>query len=175
MRIDTDIAGAVTDASVSRADFVEAMSWAANGVNVVTTASAGQRFGLTVSAATSVTAEPPTLLACVHHESPTAQAVLDSRVMCVNVLAESQRAVAQIFAGVDQDRERRFESGGWSELRTGAPVLDGALACFDCQVVSTPRIGTHFVFIALVVATRVSDGAPLIYTRRDYARLDRNG
>ncbi len=173
MNFDPDSSGGA-EGYVTRAEFVEAMSWAANGVNVVTTVCGGERFGLTVSAATSVTAAPPTLLACVHHESPTAQAVLASRVMCLNVLEESQRSVAQVFAGSDRDRELRFQSGDWNTLRTGAPALDGAIACFDCQVVSTPRIGTHCVFIATVVATRVREGAPLLYTRRQYARLDQS-
>ena len=173
MNIDPEAGAASVPATVPREEFVEAMSWAANGVNVVTTRVGDNWYGLTVSAASSVTAEPPTVLACIQHESPTAEAILESRVMCVNVLAEPQLNVAKVFAGRDEDRERRFKAGGWSTLKTGAPTLVGALASFDCRVVSAPQVGTHFVFIGLVVATHVTEGAPLLYTRRDYARLAR--
>ena len=172
MKTNSEISIPRCSVTVSRDEFVEAMSFAANSVNVVTTISGGERHGLTVSAATSVTAEPPALLACVNQESPAAEAILESRVLCLNVLTQSQREVATVFAQRDVDRRKRFEVGQWSTLVTGAPALEEALSCFDCRVVSAQRIGTHYVFIAVVEATRIQPGEPLVYTRRRYARLD---
>ena len=65
---------------VDRSDFVDTMSRVANSVNVVTTSGSGGEVGVTVSAATSVTAEPPTLLVCIHEQSKAAAAILENGV-----------------------------------------------------------------------------------------------
>lgn len=59
----------------SRADYIDAMSRVANSVNVVTTNGVGGQIGVTVSAATSVSAEPPTLLVCIHELSKAIPAI----------------------------------------------------------------------------------------------------
>ena len=52
--------------------FVEAMSRSASSVWLVTTDGPAGRHGLTVSAVSSVSAEPPMLLACINRHSPVA-------------------------------------------------------------------------------------------------------
>ena len=56
-------------------DFVAAMGLAATGVSVVTTDGPAGRFGLTVSAVSSVSAEPPLVLVCINRKSPAMAAV----------------------------------------------------------------------------------------------------
>ena len=68
----------------------------------------------------------------------------------------------------------RFDGGTWYGLATGAPVLQGAMAAFDCRIAQVTDIGTHSVLFAAVVAIRhgsVQDG--LIYFGRGYHRLRR--
>lgn len=55
------------EAETTTANFIMAMAAAATGVSVTTTEGSAGRFGLTVSAISSVSAEPPMLLACVNH------------------------------------------------------------------------------------------------------------
>jgi len=156
---------------VDRRTFVDAMSRAANGVNVVTTEGLAGCDGVTVSSACSVTADPPSVLACIHHMSPAASAIEHNGVFCLNVLSARQRRVSEAFAGRIEGLEDRFSVAEWSTLCTGSPVLEGAAAAFDCKVDHMLTEGTHRIFIARVVAAVEGGAAPLVYARRAYGRI----
>src|ERR1700733_6632940 len=89
-----------------RQRFLHGMSHAACTVNVVTTDGAAGRHGVTVSAMVSVSADTPqpTLLVCIHHLSPVAEALLENGVFCVNVLGDDQVHISYHFAGLSPDR-----------------------------------------------------------------------
>lgn len=72
-----------------RQSFVEAMSRTTAAVTIVTTDGIAGRFGQTVSAATSVTADPPVLLVCLFTRTPVAEAVYANGCFAVNVLSPS--------------------------------------------------------------------------------------
>ena len=64
---------------------------------------------------------------------------------------------------------QRFEYGNWTELKTGAPVLDDALVNFDCQIEQIQEVGTHTIFICRVVAIQHSQpDQGLVYFNRGY-------
>lgn len=151
--------------------FVDAMSRAANGVNVVTTHGLEGCDGITVSSACSVTADPPSLLACIQQSSPAASAVEHNGVFCLNVLSAEQTRVSEAFASRIADLDDRFSVARWGTLVTGCPVLEDAAAAFDCKVDHMLTEGTHRIFIARVVAARAGQASPLVYGRRSYARL----
>ncbi len=90
----------VIDADL-RLGFLGGMSHAACTVNIVTTDGPGGRAGVTVSAMASVSADTPkpTLLVCVHHESPAAALILVNKVFCVNILRDDQSYISDTFAG----------------------------------------------------------------------------
>lgn len=157
---------------VARDTFVSAMSRAANGVHVVCTDGLAGREGVTVSSACSVTAEPPSLLACIHHLSAAAEAIEHNGVFCLNVLSAGQRAVSEAFAGRIDGLEDRFSVARWRTLLTGSPVLEGAVAAFDCKVDHMLTEGTHRIFIARVVAAWEGLDLPLVYSRRRYAGIE---
>ena len=79
----------MNNAAELRAAFMEGMSRAATFVAVATTDGEGGRAGVTVSSLTSVSAdgEMPSLLLCIHHQSPAASAILKNRAFCANLLA----------------------------------------------------------------------------------------
>ncbi|MCC7048884.1 MAG: flavin reductase [Alphaproteobacteria bacterium] len=160
--------------TLEREAFVAAMRRAATGVTVVATDGAGGRHGCTVSAMSSVSADPPTLLVCVHQKSPVARAIATNRVFSVRLLGADHRQVSEVFAGrVRTEIGSKFACGLWGRLQTGAPVLADAPAAFDCQVADTVVAGSHLVVIGRVVATR-SDAAaeaPLVYANQSYRAL----
>ncbi len=163
-----------SQAEALRRNFLNGMSRAAWTVNVVTTDGPGGREGVTVSAMTSVAADdgPPTLLVCVHHESPAADAIAANGVMCVNVLRDTQAAISETFAGRIPGVDDRFAVGNWRKTPTASWQLHEALAAFDCRLLSGERVGTHHVFVAAVEsATVATDGSPLVHSNRDYAQL----
>ena len=89
----------MTEAEAISADFISAMAAAATGVSVITTEGSAGRFGLTVSAVSSVSAEPPMLLACVNRKSPAAAAIVENGRFAVNVLGFHNQDVAEVFSG----------------------------------------------------------------------------
>lgn len=153
--------------------FLQAMSRAANSVCVVTTDGAAGRAGVTVSAMTSVSVDTPhpSLLVCVHSLSPACDAIQRNRVFCANLLSSDQAEVSNSFAGRTEAKGAdKFNAANWTTGETGAPLLDGALASFDCKVMHDVLVGSHRIFVgeALAVASP-NDGLPLLYFDRDYA------
>lgn len=158
--------------SESPARFVAAMGRAVTGVTVVTTDGPGGRFGITVSAFTSVSAEPPLVLACVNRKSPVVAAVMANGVLCINALADAHRDVADTFAGRGAlGRPYDFGVNKWLSGVTGAPVLADSLAAFDCLLDSWHDAGSHRILIGRVVSALHGDALPLAYAQRDYRRV----
>jgi len=158
--------------SALRQQFLNGMSQAACTVNVVTTDGPAGRYGVTVSAMVSVTADTPqpTLLVCIHHLSPAADAVLRNGAFCVNVLREDQMHISESFAGRSGAQgAQKFDCTRWTTQVTGAPRVVDALVAFDCRVTASERIGSHVVlFGAVHDVADAGAGAPLIYANRAY-------
>lgn len=159
-----------------RSRFLEGMSRAATFVAVVTTDGPGGRDGVTVSSLTSVSAdgESPALLACIHHQSPAAVAILKNEAFCANLLHESQQEAANLFAGRGQPGQRagRFDSMGWQPGGGGGqPQLEGATAAFHCRLATALLWQTHYIIVGQVIAVDLSDEpAALLYGQRGYRR-----
>lgn len=160
-----------------RRRFLDGMGLAACTVNVVTTEGRAGRHGVTVSAMASVSADTsrPTLLVCVHHLSPAAQAIIDNGIFCVNVLRDDQSFISDCFAGRFKTPDgNKFSCTSWTMLTTGAPRVVDALAAFDCRILSAQQIGTHHVIIGSVEEIFALDrGSPLIYANRAYGTPSR--
>lgn len=152
--------------------FRDAMRCTASGVAVLTTDGPAGRAGVTVSTLCSLSLEPPSVIACIHQASGTLPAILANGAFAANVLAEDQQHVAEVFAGrVANVRDDRFAAGSWGSLATGSPVLEGALATFDCRVAKTFDFGSHRILIGEVVDVALQQATPLIYSDRAFRRL----
>lgn len=159
---------------VPAAAFVEGMRGAVTGVNIVTTDGAAGRFGITVSAFSSVSAEPPMVLVCINRSSPVSDALAANQCFAVNVLSTSQQSLADTFAGSpDSSTPYDFGAARWNASTTGAPVLSGAVAGFDCALATTVDVGTHRIFIGRVVDVATATKSPLLYSNRRYGRVGR--
>lgn len=162
----------MNDSGSTRDDFVEGMSRAAFTVSLVTTDGPAGRAGLTVSAMTSVSADPPSILVCVNRQSRFASKVQGNGCFCISILAKSHQEIANSFAG-RTDRDDRFSVGKWIHLSTMAPGLSDAVANFDCSLIDVNPVGSHDIAIGLVEAMRLAPEPtePLIYHQRNYVRL----
>lgn len=152
---------------MTREDFLEGMSRAAQTVSVVATDGPAGRAGVTVSAMCSVSADPPMVLACIHHQSRAVPAIRQNAVFCVNVLVDTMQEVSNTFAAM-APADDMFDVAKWVSAATGAPVLSGALASFDCRVEEIHRAGSHFIFLGNVEDVVLGGGQPLIYGSRSY-------
>ena len=160
-------------ATVDQAQFREAMSQLGAAVHVVTTAGAGGTGGVTATAVVSVSDNPATLLVCLNRRSQVAPIVDANRVLCVNTLRAGSDTIADVFAGRTKcSMADRFNSGTWSELATGAPLLTDAVVSFDCRVIEIKAVATHNVVFAGVVAVKLGRPGPaLVYHERAYKQV----
>ena len=151
----------------------QAMRRWASGVSIVSTLSQGQPYGMTVSAFTSISLDPPYILVSLAREAQTRQAVLEAGFFGVTILAEHQADLSQRFAGQVEGPER-FRGVETFTLVTGAPLLAEGLAYIDCRVAQTLELGTHTLVIGAVQAARQGHtNLPLLYFNRGYHRLAR--
>ena len=155
--------------------FLEGMSRAATFVAVATTDGEAGRFGVTISSLTSVSADGdhPSLLACLHHMSPAAEAILRNRAFCANLLHEDQCQVSDLFAGrlAAGEHAARFDNAAWTRGELGQPMLEGATASFECQVATSVLWETHHIIVGRVTSVRLSESpAALLYGQREYRR-----
>ena len=150
--------------------FRHTMSHLPTAVTVVTARDqAGAFHGLTVSAVTSLSLQPPMLLVCIDHDATVHDLLVNCEFFGVHVLAENQDGLARRFAERDQ---HRFEHHG--DLSPfGLPLLAGAVAHIDAQRGTVLPGGDHSIITAAVAWSRTNGGAPLIYNRSAYAGLKR--
>lgn len=130
---------------------------------------AGAPVGMTMSAVTSLSLDPPEFLVCMDRRTVTLKAIRASRVFCINVLSEDQMAISNLFAQphtVDKFAGVKFRKG-----KLGAPVLAGTIAHVECQLVKITRGGDHGMVIGLAMHGSVPGGRPLGHFDREYRRL----
>lgn len=163
--------GTMAGSPDSEGRFSQAMRRVATGVSVVTTWSAGRRYGLTLRSFIVASADPPTLLISIAADDASAQAIGEAGVFCVNVLADGEAQIAQAFA--PKAGEAAFADGNWHSLSTGAPALEDCLVSLDCRVRQTFSGAGFLVFAGEIVATELwgSHRAPLINHDETFIRL----
>jgi len=164
---------------IEATDFRDAMSLLSTAVNVVTTTGDSGMHGFTASAVCSVTDMPPTLLVCMNQASRSHSHFVNNKILSVNVLGAQHESLSNAFASRLTQAER-FEQGQWTELATGAPVLQDALVSIDCEIEQIQQVGTHSVFMCRVVdiqLPKAEDTAEqsLVYFNRSYHRLGQLG
>lgn len=154
-----------------REEFIAAMRSVAASVTVVTTDGPAGRAGATVSAFSSVSADPPTVLVCLHADSRIANFVKENGRFCVNVLAEDCAEIADRFAGRHDDWVTDRFSGIKSFAPRGwAPLIDGATA-FQCDLQQAMRSGSHLIAVGHVKHVMDARAAPLAYRAGAYHRV----
>lgn len=157
--------------AVGRAEFITAMRRVASSVTVVTTDGAAGRHGATVSAFSSVSADPPTVLVCLHAKSRIAAAVKANGRFCVNVLPVHSDIIADRFAGAhDGEIADRF-TGIPCLGESGAPPQIAGATRFACTVDTVVQSGSHLVVFGRVETVGQGEREPLTYLDGAYHRV----
>ena len=146
----------------SQSQFRHALGQFATGVTVVTALNpAGGLVGLTVSSFNSVSLSPPLVLWSLALKSGSMTALLACRHYAINVLSAEQTALANQFATKDIDR---YAGVRWHPGQHGAPLIEGAVATFECFNRSRHEEGDHIIFVGEVERCSHRDQAdPLLY------------
>lgn len=152
-----------------------AMALLPTAVAIVTANGADGPAGATANAVTSLSLDPPLMLACLDRRSRTLESLRDAGAFGISFLAGDQEAIARSFATKAPHTEK-FREVGFSD-QAGVPILDGALAWAACRTTATHPGGDHEIFVGAVVALGWQGGDPLLFHRGDYLPLseDRAG
>lgn len=155
---------------IDAATFKRALGSWPSGVAIVTSRYGDVRHGMTVSAFSAVSAEPPQVLICTNRQSNTHPLIERAQRFTVNILSVGQEQIASLFADTKR-KEVRFDNLTCTPGTSGCPRIPGALVYLDCAVVQAVTAGTHMIYVGLVEAAAVDDGAPLAFHRGRYCRL----
>lgn len=159
---------------IKTTDFREAMSLLTGAVNIITTTGASGHLGFTASAVCSVSDAPPTLLVCMNRSSSAHDDFVANKILSVNVLGAQHQHISTAFSSKISSKER-FQTGSWSELETGAPILEDALVSFDCIIEQIQEVGTHTIFICRIIAIQQSEqNQGLVYFKRAYHQVGKS-
>jgi flavin reductase len=151
--------------------FKSAMRQVASPVAVIAAQNGKTRGGLTATAVCSAATDPPTILVCVNRNASAEPIIAGSGAFSVNFLDEDQSGIARLFSTPKLDSDARFAEGVWKRGVTGAPMLQGAVSAFDCQVVEIVPCGTHSIFLGRVLAVGSSESSPLLYRDGFFRRI----
>lgn len=145
--------------TVSQDRFREAMSLLGAPVVLVTTDGPGGRQGLTVSAISSVSDTPPTVLVCLNRSNRSHQAFLKNGVVGISVLSPVHHDLARVFASSSVEPDEKFAQGNWIIGETGSALLSDALVTLDCEIDAIHSAGTHDVLFCAVKSISASADA----------------
>ncbi len=150
--------------------FRQAMRRVASTVNIISLCVDGEAMGITATAVSSLSMDPPSLLVCINRAASVHPSMEDVAHFRVNVLHRDQEGLARIFADRRFHAERFLE--GWENDCVRPPRLIDAQASILCRRIDHHTFGTHSIFIGVVEEMSARDGVdPLVYLDGRYGSV----
>lgn len=153
--------------AISVEEFKNGMSLRAGGVAVVTARAGETVHGMTVTDFAGVSADPPLALVCADKSSNTLGVIREGGCFAINLLARDQLELSNRFASKKHEWER-FEGLDCAVGPTGAPLIPGAVASFDCSLQAEHDAGDHVIFVGRIEQLVTRNLAPLVYLSGEY-------
>jgi len=113
-----------------------------------------------------VTSEPPQLAISCHKSNYSTQIIVNSGAFSVSVLKkEVNMKIIGDFGFMSSTDINKFSGINYINGQSGSPiVMDSSVAWFDCKVVKSVDLGSHYLIIGEVLdADEISDEEPLTY------------
>ena len=150
-------------------DFRAALSRFPSGITVVTSrGSAGELHGITVSAFCSVSLSPPLILVCIEKTTGSHEAINETKIFAVNILAAGQDDMSERFSLPSSDK---FDGVPLRTAGSGVFLLADALVAMECRLRNVYDGGDHSIFVGEVEEVSIKDGNPLVYFHGLYRDL----
>jgi 3-hydroxy-9,10-secoandrosta-1,3,5(10)-triene-9,17-dione monooxygenase reductase component len=149
----------------------QVMGHFATGVTIVTAIDQGEPVGFTAQTFQSLSLEPPLVLFSPNKASSSWPRIQSAKKFAVNILCDTQEALARQFAASGSDKYRGV---GWKPgPATGAPILNDVLAWVEGRIIAEHDAGDHTVVIGSVLDMEVvHEGHPLLFYRGGFGRFD---
>ena len=142
----------------------------ATGVAIITAVDGEEPVGMACNSFTSVSLEPQLVLFCAAKSSTTWPRIQAAGKWAANILAQDAEEICRLFAQKGADR---FAHIAYTIGRTGAPILEEALAFVDCETVAEYDAGDHVIVVGRVLELGYApEGKPLLFYRGGYGRFD---
>ena len=125
-------------------------------------------LGFTANSFTSVSLDPQLISICIDKESFNIDSFSITKHFAVSVLSEDQQSISTTFATPNEDR---FQNVEWRTEDTGSPIIENAVAWFDCNTRQVIDAGDHLILIGEIIAFDSSPKTPLMYLRGNYVNL----
>ncbi|WP_307233061.1 flavin reductase family protein [Pararhizobium capsulatum] len=149
-----------------------AMRRMSGGVSVITAGVGEERTGATVTSATALSVDPPTMIVNINRSSSSWPVISRYGHFCVNILSAEQQDIADRFAGKGGLKgASRYDGAEWFTLASGASALRGALAVIDCEVDEIIERHSHAIILGRVVSIVAGEGHSLLYNNGSYGRF----
>jgi len=144
----------------------------ATGVTVVTTEVEGRLHGFTANAVTSVSLDPLLLLVCVDKHAFAHRELARACGFGVSILGEHQRDLSNLFAKSAEPTVGTLRGAAFRRGVTGVPLLEGAIACLECERERALDGGDHTIYIGRVLEGAIlGEGSPLLYYQGAYRTI----
>lgn len=157
---------------ITRDAFVNALESCVTGVHVVATEGPGGKQEAVLNGMTFVSADPRLLMICVNRDHPLCSAIEENRSFSINVLAEGQKTTAQAFSAPHCSGLLKTEN--WTVSSQCTPLLQGAIASFDCELYQQLEINEQVLLVGEVKAVYRHYGMPLARQARQYVLIQRD-
>lgn len=140
------------------------------GVYVVGVAAGERRNAFTAAWIMQASFDPLILALSINPAHSSYGLLKQGGAFSVNVLKKGELELAAHFGGPAS--AQKLASVAWTPGRTGVPLLQQALAWFECQVVAEHPAGDHVLVLGKVIGGRLLDSKaePMLY--RDTGAMD---
>ena len=161
--------------AIDNETFLATMGNVAASVTVVTSVNPdGTPCGLTVSAFSSVSLDPPLVLVCIDKKSTSLDALRQRGGFTVNFMAAGTDELAMAMASKSPEKFSNVDFSEPASERGGPILTDAVYAHFECETESDIDGGDHVVLIGRVVDGQFhGERDPLVYHRRAFVGLER--
>jgi flavin reductase (DIM6/NTAB) family NADH-FMN oxidoreductase RutF len=145
----------------------QAFSRLAAETSVVTLIDSDQvRMGLTVTAVTSVSLEPPLMLVCVNNHSRTIPVFQAGGTFVINMLTLEQKWIGMQFASQMADKFAQVDT---SLSEYGGLLIQDTLASLECVPYDIHPAGDHHIVVGRIINVHIGvDARPLVYFRSQF-------
>jgi flavin reductase (DIM6/NTAB) family NADH-FMN oxidoreductase RutF len=140
----------------------QACQYLTHGVYVIAVKDQQQEHAFTAAWVMQVSFDPPLLAFSINPQHHSYQILKAGGQCSVNVLAKTQLPIAAHFG--DSNIHDKMTGYSWQLAKSGVPVLQEALAYFDCVVSHSTSAGDHEIVICQVLDAEVLHvGVPMLY------------
>jgi flavin reductase (DIM6/NTAB) family NADH-FMN oxidoreductase RutF len=141
-----------------------------HGVYIITARFRDNSNGMTAAWVSQVSMRPLLLMASIAPMRYTHGLIEKARYFAINTLPEGRQDLAKHFGFKSGRKVDKFEGISFFDAPNGSPVLNDALAYFECSLTDSFTAGDHTLFVGEVVSAKIlkEDVRPLIFRWEDY-------